>query len=65
MPLSPHRLPPEVLAGLASGGGGEQAVRHLVAAQDSKHRLLVLGVADWARRADHPRARAAERAYDL
>ncbi|WP_248962419.1 HEXXH motif domain-containing protein [Sphaerisporangium perillae] len=65
MTPGPHRLPAEVLSGLAAGGGGEPAVRHLVAAQDSKHRLLILGVVEWARSEGHPAAGLAERAFDL
>jgi HEXXH motif-containing protein len=60
-----HELSPEVLARLAAGGGGEQAVRHLVAAQDSKHRLLILGVAHWSKEIGHPQAKTADQAYDL
>ncbi|GAA4573686.1 HEXXH motif domain-containing protein [Planotetraspora kaengkrachanensis] len=60
-----HELPPGVVARLASGGGGEQAVRHLVAAQEGKHRLLILGVVHWARDSGHPQAKAADQAYDL
>jgi uncharacterized protein len=65
MSLSPHRLPPEVLAALAAGGGGEEPVRLLAAAQESKHRLLVLGVAELSASAGHPGAAAAGRSYDL
>ncbi|TXK39687.1 HEXXH motif domain-containing protein [Nonomuraea sp. C10] len=56
----PHRLPDEILARLAAGGGGAEAARHLVAAERSKHRLLVLGVVRLA--GSHP---AVGHAYDL
>ncbi|MFC5819849.1 HEXXH motif domain-containing protein [Nonomuraea harbinensis] len=55
-----HRLPDDILARLASGGGGAEAARQLVAAERSKHRLLVLGVVRLA--GSHP---AVGRAYDL
>ncbi|WP_219511370.1 HEXXH motif domain-containing protein [Nonomuraea ceibae] len=54
-----HRLPGEVLSRLAAGGGGAAAMRHLVAAERSKHRLLVLGVARLAG------AKEVEHAYDV
>ncbi|MDA0633229.1 HEXXH motif domain-containing protein [Nonomuraea sp. MCN248] len=56
----PHWLPEEILTRLASGGGGAEAARHLVAAERSKHRLLVLGVVRLA--GSDP---AVGRAYDL
>lgn len=58
-----HRLPDDILSRLASGGGGQEAARHLVAAERSKHRLLVLGVTRLA--AGHPHARAVDHAYDV
>ncbi|MFD1544577.1 HEXXH motif domain-containing protein [Nonomuraea guangzhouensis] len=58
-----HRLPDDILSRLASGGGGQEAARHLVAAERSKHRLLVLGVTRLA--AGHPHARAVGHAYDV
>ncbi|WP_063780672.1 HEXXH motif domain-containing protein [Nonomuraea sp. SBT364] len=61
----PHRLPGDVLSLLAAGGGGAEAVRHLVAAQRSKHRLLVLGVARLASGGGHPGAKAVDHAYDV
>ncbi|WP_336205610.1 HEXXH motif domain-containing protein [Nonomuraea sp. LPB2021202275-12-8] len=61
----PHRLPDEVLARLAAGGGGAAAARHLVSAERSKHRLLVLGVARLASGDGHPHAKAVDHAYDV
>ena len=44
MTMSHHRLPREIFAGLASGGGGDEAVRELAAAEFSKHVILLRGV---------------------
>ncbi|MEV0616254.1 HEXXH motif domain-containing protein [Nonomuraea sp. NPDC050404] len=65
MLLRDHRLPGHALSGLASGGGGADAVRHLAAPQRSKHLLLVLGTARLAAETGHPHARATEHAYDV
>ncbi|MER6947191.1 FxsB family cyclophane-forming radical SAM/SPASM peptide maturase [Nonomuraea sp. NPDC000554] len=65
MNLTEHRVPADVFAALATGGGGAQAVERLVAAERSKHLLLVRGVLDAAHRADHPRWAEVRRAYDL
>ncbi len=54
-----------MLAALATGGGGAGAVRHLAAAQYSKHLLLVWAIRDTARRTRHPQASHAARSYDL
>jgi hypothetical protein len=43
MTMSHHRLPREIFAGLASGGGGYEAVRELAAAEFSKHVILLRG----------------------
>ncbi|MEV0202086.1 HEXXH motif-containing putative peptide modification protein [Nonomuraea sp. NPDC050691] len=56
-------LPAEAFAALARGGGGAAAVRHLRASERGRHMLLILGVVEAARRAGHPHAGAAERAY--
>ncbi|MFI7447668.1 HEXXH motif domain-containing protein [Nonomuraea sp. NPDC049714] len=61
----PHRLPDDVLARLAAGGGGAEAARHLVAAERSKYRLLVLGVARLASDDGLPHAKAVDHAYDV
>jgi uncharacterized protein len=55
----------ETLAALATGGGGAAAVQPLVAAQYSKHLLLVRAVMDMARRTRHPQASHARRGYEL
>jgi HEXXH motif-containing protein len=43
-----HHIPPSVLAALATGHGGGEAIRRLVALQYSRHVLLVRGVVDTA-----------------
>ncbi|MEU8192356.1 HEXXH motif domain-containing protein [Microbispora amethystogenes] len=63
--LTEHRIPADAFDELAGGAGGAPAVGRLVAAQYSKHLLLVRGVLDAARRAGHARWAAARRAYDL
>jgi HEXXH motif-containing protein len=60
-----HEVSTETLAALATGGGGAAAVRPLVAAQYSKHLLLVRAVMDMARRTQHARASHARRGYEL
>jgi uncharacterized protein len=65
MELAEHRIPAEVFASLANGGGGPEAVARLSAAQYSKHVLLVRGVMTEARARAHPEAPQARRAYDL
>jgi uncharacterized protein len=65
MNVSPYRLPADVFGALATGGGGVRAVRHLAAAQYSKHVLLLRGVLDAAETFRHPHAAHARRAYDL
>ncbi|MGW7483859.1 HEXXH motif domain-containing protein [Nonomuraea muscovyensis] len=64
MQRNPHRLPGEAFSALARGGGGAAAVRHLRAAERSRHLLLILGVVDTARQAGHPHAGVAAGAYD-
>ncbi|MFF4414109.1 HEXXH motif domain-containing protein [Streptosporangium sp. NPDC001559] len=65
MNLREHRIPGEMFAELARGGGGTAAVTCLAAAQHSKHVLLVRGVLEAARACGHPEAAATRRAYDL
>lgn len=48
----PHTMPPGHFAALARGGGGPGAIAQLVAAQHSKHLILVGAVASMARRGD-------------
>ncbi|MFG1943026.1 HEXXH motif domain-containing protein [Nonomuraea sp. NPDC048826] len=61
----PHQLPGDVLSRLAAGGGGAEAMRHLVAAERSKHRLLVVGVARLAGGDGQAGARAVDHAYEM
>jgi HEXXH motif-containing protein len=65
MNVHSHRLPDDVFGALAAGGGGVHALHHLVAAQYSKHLLLLRGVVDTAAAFGHPQAAPARRAYDL
>lgn len=60
-----HLLPDDVLSRLARGGGGAEAALHLVTAERSKHRLLVLGVVRMAAEAGHAHAPAVDHAYDV
>ncbi|NUW40269.1 aKG-HExxH-type peptide beta-hydroxylase [Nonomuraea rhodomycinica] len=62
-PGGSHALPAEAFAALARGGGGAAAAGHLRASERGRHMLLILGVVEAARRAGHPHAGAAERAY--
>ncbi len=49
-----HPLSAEQLATLARGGGDQDAIGQLIAAQHSKHVILLGKVAELARRGDHP-----------
>jgi len=49
-----HSLSAEQFAALARGGGNQDAIGQLVAAQRSKHLILLSKVAELARRGDHP-----------
>jgi len=49
-----HSLSAEQFAALARGGGDQDAIGQLVAAQRSKHLILLGKVAELARRGDHP-----------
>lgn len=49
-----HAMPRDQFVALARGGGGAAAIARLVAAQYSKHMILVRGVAEMARRGDRP-----------
>jgi HEXXH motif-containing protein len=60
-----HRMPPELFAALADGGGGAEATSILVAAQHSKHALLLQGVTRKAVAAGHPQASLAVRGHEL
>lgn len=65
MNLQAHRIPANVFEAIAEGRGGATAVRHLAAAQYSKHVLLVWGVVQSARAAAHEQAAQAGEAYGL
>lgn len=60
-----HSLPRSLFEALAQGGGGPDAIRHLVDAQQSKHVILVRGVAERARGGDRPDDRFALAGFDL
>jgi uncharacterized protein len=60
-----HEVSAEILAALATGGGGAAAVQPLVAAQYSKHLLLVRAVMDMTWRTRHAQASHARRGYEL
>jgi HEXXH motif-containing protein len=62
---SEHRLSPAAFDELAAGRGGRAAVAELAAAEDSKHRLLLLGVLDAARQAGVDQEASARQAYDV
>jgi hypothetical protein len=58
-----HAVPRKVLAALASGGGGVEAIRHLRDAERSRTRLLVRDLVERAREVRHPHAEATGRAF--
>jgi uncharacterized protein len=59
-----HKIPAQTFAALAEGGGGRTGALCLVAAQTSKHMLLLRWVVDLAKSTGHRDAALAERAYD-
>jgi HEXXH motif-containing protein len=63
--LPVHRIPQAMFADLAEGGGGPEAARCLVAAQHSKHALLVRQVVESACAVGHEQAAETLRSYDL
>ncbi len=65
MNVPTHQVSAGTLAVLGTGGGGADALRPLVAAQYSKHLLLVWAVRDAARRAGHAQASHAGRGFEL
>jgi uncharacterized protein len=60
-----HTIARSQFAELARGDGGEDAIAELVAAQRSKHMILVRGVAELARRASDRDAGIALAGYEL
>jgi HEXXH motif-containing protein len=60
-----HRISARLFDALAQGGGGEEAVRELAAAQYSKHVILLRGVIRGAKAAGADQARLASQGYDL
>src|ERR1039457_159923 len=64
MTVAPHTMTQAAFEALALGGGGESVVRQLVAAQRSKHLLLIRAVLDSAGAAGRQRLVSAA-AYDL
>jgi len=65
MNIRTHQVPAETLAALGTGGGGTDAVQPLVAAQYSKHLLLIWAVRTMAREIGHPQASQAGRGFEL
>jgi uncharacterized protein len=63
MSVAYHGLSREVFLDLATGQGGRSAVSQLVAAEDSKHRLLLRGVLDAA--SDSEQHALAREGFDL
>jgi len=64
-PIGHHSLSTGHFTALARGGGDANAIAQLVAAQHSKHVILVRGVADMARHGDCPDDRIALAGYEL
>ena len=64
MTLRRHRVPDEMFASLAAGGGGAGAVRKLAAIELSKHLLLLRGIVESASATGHPAAGLTAAAYD-
>ena len=58
-------MPDVQFAELARGGAGADAIARLVAAQHSKHVILLRGVAEMARRGDRPDDRIAVAGWEL
>jgi HEXXH motif-containing protein len=60
-----HAMPRGQFAALARGGGGADAIGQLVAAQRSRHKILVRAIAELARRGSRPDDRIALDGYEL
>lgn len=63
--IAHHAMPDVQFAELARGGGGADAIARLVAAQHSKHVILLHAVAAMARRGDRPDDHIAVAGYEL
>ncbi|HXL87746.1 MAG TPA: HEXXH motif domain-containing protein [Streptosporangiaceae bacterium] len=63
MSMRLHQLPRKVFAELATGGGGQDAVSHLAAAEHSKHMTLIVGVLGAAQGGEQ--YQLARQGYDL
>jgi HEXXH motif-containing protein len=62
--LPVHQVPPEAFATLAAGRSDSDAIRLLVAAQHSKHNLLIRQVVESVKAANHEQAGQTRCAYD-
>lgn len=65
MQVTTHYISRRSFSQVASGGGGQSAVQPLIAAQRSKHILLLRRVVDLSRSAQHEEASLAENSYRL
>lgn len=63
MTVETHRLPPQIFAALAKGGGGPEAVRRLSSVRDSRNRLLLHMLAETADATDRTTAAIVREAY--
>lgn len=63
MTPAPHQMPAHIFSALARGGGGDEAMRLIVAARRSKTLLLVRVLVDTASEIDHTDAATARHAY--
>src|SRR5689334_19976909 len=54
MTATHHAMPQELFQALASGGGGSDGIRALVAAQRSKHAILLAAIGKEARSGARP-----------
>jgi uncharacterized protein len=60
-----HDMPREQFEALARGEGGTDAIEKLVAAEHSKHRILIRAVVDMAKAAGRPEDRLVHAGYEL
>ena len=65
MKLPCHSMPRKLFDALASGGGGQDAIYELVAAERSKHLILLRSMLDIARGASTEQSLRTRRGYDL